>query len=373
MESIPHASDPGDYGPGIVAGNIVVVILSTIAVGLRVLSRRKQRLSLEADDYLIFAALPFGWAMCICTLIGNHIYRPIASYWHSMTFIAVKHGLGRHIGRVPPQELVTEGQAFLASELIWAASIPIIKISILLLYIRIFGRVRYFKITAYIIGVFSICWSIMVILVCALQCRPVQFIWDKSIKGTCINAPLFFIIGSAPNTFTDFVLLALPLPAVWNLHTTRAQKISLTVIFLLGSLLVRLIQLITNKTMDVTWSLGIVSVWSTAEPNLGIVSACMPTMKPLLRRFLPQTKSRKAGGSKQSGSSSSKRHPSATTSFGSSGFDRLKIGRAHQQFRELEDDTSDDLTGGAPTTTHTYITSGDAGRENSDIPLDAIE
>lgn len=94
MESIPHASDPGDYGSGIVAGNIVVVILATIAVGLRVLSRRKQRLSLEADDYLIFAALvsvypwllstfdkgadspakPFGWAMCVCTLIGNHIH-----------------------------------------------------------------------------------------------------------------------------------------------------------------------------------------------------------------------------------------------------------------------------------------------------------
>lgn len=128
-------------------------------------------------------------------------------------------------------------QAFYASEVIWAASIPIIKISILLLYIRIFGRLRYFKAIAYLIGVFSICWSIMVILVCSFQCQPIQFIWDKSIEGgKCIDAPLFFIIGSAPNVVTDFVLLALPLPAVWNLHTTRAQKISLTAIFLLGSL-----------------------------------------------------------------------------------------------------------------------------------------
>ena len=127
-------------------------------------------------------------------------------------------------------------QAFYASEIIWATSIPIIKLSILLLYIRIFGRLRYFKNLAYIIGIFSVCWGIMVILVCALQCRPVQFTWDKSGKGTCINAPLFFIIGSAPNVLTDFVLLVLPLPAVWNLHTTRAQKISLTGIFMLGSL-----------------------------------------------------------------------------------------------------------------------------------------
>ena len=165
-------------------------------------------------------------------------------------------------------------QAFYSSEIIWATSIPIIKISILLLYVRIFGRLRYMRITAWVIGIFSICWGIMVILVCALQCRPVQYTWDKSIQGTCINAPLFFIIGSAPNVFTDFVILALPLHAVWNLQTTKFQKVSLLCIFSLGSLyvcsstdpssvlltadrtcvisLVRFIELIQNKDPDAT-------------------------------------------------------------------------------------------------------------------------
>lgn len=57
MQSIPHASDPGDRGPGIIAGTVVVAVLATIAVGLRVISRRLHGLSLEVDDYLIFAAL----------------------------------------------------------------------------------------------------------------------------------------------------------------------------------------------------------------------------------------------------------------------------------------------------------------------------
>ncbi|KAI4225425.1 MAG: hypothetical protein L6R36_003909 [Xanthoria steineri] len=369
MDAIPGAFDEGDKGSGIVAANIIVIILATIAVGLRIVSRRMQRLALEADDFLIFAALPFGWAMCICTLI------------------AVKHGLGKHIGTVPPADLIIEGQAFYASEIIWATSIPIIKLSILLLYIRIFGRLRYFKNLAYIIGIFSVCWGIMVILVCALQCRPVQFTWDKSVKGTCINAPLFFIIGSAPNVLTDFVLLVLPLPAVWNLHTTRAQKISLTGIFMLGSLtciisLVRFVQLITNANMDATWSLGIVSVWSTAEPNLGIVSACLPTMKPLLRRFLPQSKTRSAKASKQSRENSEpkKEVPSATTteSFGSSGFNKFKGGRS--QFRELDDDVAveeeeeerddEDVLRG----TQTHISSSEVrGGGGAGIPLNVIE
>ncbi|KAL9032199.1 MAG: hypothetical protein Q9180_006635, partial [Flavoplaca navasiana] len=116
-------------------------------------------------------------------------------------------------------------------------------------------------------------------------------------------------------------------------------------------------------------SLGIVSIWSTAEPNLGIVSACMPTMKPLLRRFLPSSKTRSAKGSKQTGGSSSNKTPSATESFGSSGFNRLKSGR--KQFRELDDETVDHVPKLPGTQTH--ISSSEAGSDRSGIPLNVIE
>lgn len=76
----------------------------------------------------------------------------------------------------------------------------------------------------------------MVVLVVAFQCRPVQLVWDKSIQGTCIDSPVFFIAGSAPNVFTDFVILALPWHAVWQLKLSTMQKISLVAIFSLGSL-----------------------------------------------------------------------------------------------------------------------------------------
>ncbi|KAL8787999.1 MAG: hypothetical protein Q9213_001891 [Squamulea squamosa] len=162
--------------------------------------------------------------------------------------------------------------------------------------------------------------------------------------------------------------------------------------------LVRFVQLITNATMDATCkpiaapspspspctrlirlttgSLGIVSVWSTAEPNLGIVSACLPTMKPLLRRVIPQGKTRKAGRNKQSGSGDSgPKKISATESFGSSGFNKLKKGIGHQHFRELDDDGDnvDNLQTGGPTGTQTHITSSDVGEENSGIPMNVIE
>lgn len=76
----------------------------------------------------------------------------------------------------------------------------------------------------------------MVILVLAFQCRPVQYTWDKSIQGICIKTWTFFVAGSVPNVLTDFAILILPLPAVWNLKMGTVQKVSVVGILMLGSL-----------------------------------------------------------------------------------------------------------------------------------------
>lgn len=127
-------------------------------------------------------------------------------------------------------------KAYFSAEPIWALAIGLIKMSILLLYVQIFRPLRYMRHLAYGIGVFTMCWSIMAILVFCLQCRPVQRIWDKAVPGTCINAWLFFVISSAINVVTDFVVLVLPMRATWGLQLPIPQRISVMGIFMLGSL-----------------------------------------------------------------------------------------------------------------------------------------
>ena len=129
-----------------------------------------------------------------------------------------------------------QSQAYYASEIIWAATILFIKLSILALYVRIFGRLVYLRRLAYGFGIFTACWSIMVIFVVAFQCHPAQFNWNKTINGTCINQWVFFVTGSTPNVVTDFAILFIPLPAVWALNMRTAQRVSIMGIFLLGSL-----------------------------------------------------------------------------------------------------------------------------------------
>ena len=41
------------------------------------------------------------------------------------------------------------------------------------------------------------------------------------------------------------------------------------------------------KDADLTWNTTHGFIWSIVEPCIGIISACLPTMRPLLRRLFP--------------------------------------------------------------------------------------
>lgn len=51
------AEKAANHGPAIVAANLIVAILATIAVALRFLARYIQKVGFESDDYLILLAL----------------------------------------------------------------------------------------------------------------------------------------------------------------------------------------------------------------------------------------------------------------------------------------------------------------------------
>ncbi|KAI9645957.1 hypothetical protein NHQ30_005394 [Ciborinia camelliae] len=331
----------------IIAANLVVAIAATVAVALRFVSRALIK-SFAADDWLILAALPLGWGMSICTIIAVH------------------YGLGQHVLSVPPENFVPFIKVYYASELIWACSMGLIKISILLLYVRIFGSMRYFRLLAYGFGGFTVAWVIMVVFVCAFQCFPVAYQWDKTIEGgKCINSWLFFTIGSSFDVLVDLALLILPLPAIWKLQLSILQKLSLIAIFCLGSLLIRLVAVAQHKDVpDPTFTLGIVAIWSTAEPCLGIVSTCLPTYKPLITKFF--------GYQKDIGSSGASRSIGGNNTFGSK-FNKNGGRIAIRSGSENEDDLQLIYNQKELMSLKTFATaSSDSTPKGQDIPMNNI-
>lgn len=114
-------------------------------------------------------------------------------------------------------------------------SIPATKLSILFLYKRIFPQ-PWFNRTLMGLGAFIIAYSIAQIFGDIFQCIPVSSLWGATVAKHCIDYPKLIISMGVVNTITDIVMLALPIPLLWNLNLSLARKRLLTALFLMGGL-----------------------------------------------------------------------------------------------------------------------------------------
>ncbi|PWY84796.1 hypothetical protein BO70DRAFT_361195 [Aspergillus heteromorphus CBS 117.55] len=174
-----------------------------------------------------------------------------------------------------------------AYQLIYTASVLAIKTSILTYYVRIF-QIRPFRMAVYIVGSVVLVWAATVSLISIFSCRPIRGFWDKSLTANCVNSKAFYVGNAVPNIITDILILVLPVRMVWTLQTTLMQKVTLSGIFSLGGFVVvcSCIRLSTQFKVDdpdFTWAMNGTVIWTSLEVSFGVISACLPTMRPLVR------------------------------------------------------------------------------------------
>ncbi len=95
------------------------------------------------------------------------------------------------------------------------------------------------------------------------------------------------LITGGINAAIDFLIIGLPIPFLWKLRTTTSQKGVLTGIFVCAGFaciisIIRLIVLSRLTYFDVTWNYIDAAIWSAAEPCMGVIAACMPSLRPLI-------------------------------------------------------------------------------------------
>lgn len=121
------------------------------------------------------------------------------------------------------------------------------------------------------------------------NCIPVQAAWDITILDKkCIEVRSIYLGGSVPNVILDIIIVFMPIPYVWRLHAPLGQRLVLAGMFVLGTFiavvsLVRLIIFLNipiSTSGDLTYNFREVIVWSIVEVNIGLVCACLPSLKP---------------------------------------------------------------------------------------------
>ena len=133
-----------------------------------------------------------------------------------------------------PGELVIFFKTIYSEDYLYLFSVMLPKLALLCLYLRIFIDMVY-RYIAYGVAIVMFLNWLTGCLMALLICKPIAFNWDKTIPGGhCGNIMGAYIWASFPNILTDVVMLLLPLPVIWNLHTSRSQKLGLTLTFLVG-------------------------------------------------------------------------------------------------------------------------------------------
>ncbi|OGM43365.1 hypothetical protein ABOM_008721 [Aspergillus bombycis] len=290
-------ADVAYCGDSLMGVSIAIAVVQILVVAARFYARYVQRVAYAVDDYLIIPSL-------------------IASLGQSALYIVLLKigGLGYHLEYVmqTPEKLVNlqkvtflsepslmrpliRFQGLVANQILdFPFTVTPAKISILLFYIRIFSTPK-FRTIAYTVGFIVLGHGIGVFFAAIFQCAPVQYAWDKTIPGgSCFDQQAFYRYVSPPNILTDVLILVMPLPFVWKLQTRMTQKLALTGVFILGgmgtvaSVLRMTIFFQENALTDPTWASVNLGIWTVIEAGIIIISACLPSIWPLIVRILPR-------------------------------------------------------------------------------------
>ncbi|KAK6541429.1 hypothetical protein TWF694_007240 [Orbilia ellipsospora] len=213
----------------------------------------------------------------------------MATYLCLIGFLT-KYGLGIRREYFNPEWYRSALMIGVGIEAVCYCIITAVKISILLLYLRF---VPYRTTRALIVSTIYLLVGFMTIceIVVFLQCRPLRSVWDLNVTGDCINMTAFLYSTAVLHILLDVWVLVLPIPTLLKIKRPGTQKVVLLGIFLIGGLAaavscVRLYAIrIFTTSNDPIYDATPINIWSFIEMGLGILCACIPTLRPLFPKI----------------------------------------------------------------------------------------
>jgi len=130
-------------------------------------------------------------------------------------------------------------QITLLVEVTYGPCIWFIKLSLFVLYLEIFGRLRWLKYCAVggaiAAGLFYFATMITFIVMCGPKDGQSQYSYLSALASEeCARSRPLAIIMGIVNVISDLYLIVLPLPAVWSLNLPFGRRFGVSAIFLTG-------------------------------------------------------------------------------------------------------------------------------------------
>ena len=280
--------------PATLTVTIATLVACTIFVFFRFLTRAWIVRKIHIDDWVILAAWIVAVALPVSVCIGT------------------VYGLGLHSADIAPGSEVSLRKAEYAISVLYNPALMLTKTSILVFFLTLARDNPLFRWCNYLTMAVVNVAGLALTLLSLFQCRPVTagFLYPTPQNADCTDIVTLSLSSAPVNIITDLAILFLPMPTLTGMRLPRKQKIILVVTFsffvfvtvvdivriayLENAALNRLEALGKNtgssrvvEQKDFPWYASLSFMWSAVEVNLGIVCACVPSLKPLFLRFLP--------------------------------------------------------------------------------------
>ena len=289
----------GDRGVATSIVTIIITVISTLFIAARVFTRLYLVRSIKSDDWWILAAwlVAVGFSTSVC--------------------VGVRFGLGTHRDQIPDSDFASLRKAQYSFAILYNPALMLTKNSIIVFFLSVMSQDvdKVFKwcnwLTLAIVNLGGAAFTFLAIF----QCSPVSagYRYPVQDNARCTDIVTLYLSSAPVNIITDIAILLLPMPILTGMRLPKKQKIILVVTFSFGAFVAvvdiirlaylqnastdRLHEAQTNGSTssvgsqgdnDFSWDASLSFMWSTVEVHLGIICACVPGLKPLFLRFLPQ-------------------------------------------------------------------------------------
>ncbi|KAJ5383729.1 hypothetical protein N7517_001640 [Penicillium concentricum] len=259
--------------------SIVFAVLAIFFLALRLVARGMKRVHLGVDDWTLIVGLIFSLIIA------------------GINLACIEYGMGTHTYTIPAEDQSMVFKLIYAFEPLYITTAGIIKFAVLLMYYRIFP-VRFVKIGGLVLGGITLAWVIAMDFLALFQCWPIAKAFNPMLPGHCIVLKGALIGNGVPNFVIDICILALPAKLIWGLQASLWQR-RFPAEFdgkrIFGRVLTRYSVVIASiyrfslififDITDVAWTLADAQTWCVVESAAGVISACLPTLAPIVKYF----------------------------------------------------------------------------------------
>ncbi|KAF2453254.1 hypothetical protein BDY21DRAFT_375043 [Lineolata rhizophorae] len=267
-----------NLGPTVLITGFTLTGFSTFILALRFYCRYFRIGSLKAYDFLMLAALLVTWGITVI----NHFQ--------------VKNGSGRHTRDLPTEPSVVmpllEGtlKSWYVYQIVYLVDLAVIKFSILAFYAAISSYLPY-RVGVYLTMAVVAAFTVAMVFVNAFECSNPSDAWSPEFlfqeTSSCRNLHPIYFAQAGFNILTDIIIILLPMPILNKLNLKRSKKFGLLGVFSVGLIAVgasgaRVHALfVWSNSSDVPFDSALILTWSQIELNAAIISASIPSLKPL--------------------------------------------------------------------------------------------